>query len=105
MLDHGTLTAEDITIQVHGHALPNLGPNFHTPEVLLDAVDYYEGYQTVTAAGVQPLNAYRAHSVPKDPELHAMEREIEKAFDEIQRADPIDEDFKGDELDMDLDPD
>jgi hypothetical protein len=68
MLDHGTLIAEDIYIQIHGHALLNLGPNFHTPDALLDALDYFDVYNDITAAGAQPLNAYRAHSLPKDSE-------------------------------------
>ncbi|KAG1887341.1 hypothetical protein F4604DRAFT_1571425, partial [Suillus subluteus] len=50
ILDHHILTQEDIDIQIHGHTLPNLGPNFHTPEALLNVVDFYDTYQTITAA-------------------------------------------------------
>ncbi|KAG1831529.1 hypothetical protein EV424DRAFT_1534209 [Suillus variegatus] len=100
MLDHGILTQEDIDIQIHGRALPNLGPNFHTPEALLDAVDFYDTYHTVTAAGAQPLNRYHAHLVPKDPEQRAMEREWEKTLDEGVRGMETNE-----EEDMDVDVD
>ncbi|KAG2336006.1 hypothetical protein BDR05DRAFT_1006251 [Suillus weaverae] len=49
MLDHGTLTPEDIDIQIHGCALLNLSPNFHTPDALLDALDYFNVYNDVTS--------------------------------------------------------
>ena len=68
MLDHGTLTQEDLDIQVHGSALPNLGPNFHSPEVLLQAVDYYTQANMLTANGACPLNRYLVHTLPQDPE-------------------------------------
>ncbi|KIJ57899.1 hypothetical protein HYDPIDRAFT_103637 [Hydnomerulius pinastri MD-312] len=62
MLDHGTLTQEDMDIQIFGNALPNLGPNFHSPEALHAAVDHFELYNTLS-----------------------MEREIEKVAEEIDR--------------------
>jgi len=34
MLDHGTLTSKDLDIITFGNALPNLGPNFHSPDDL-----------------------------------------------------------------------
>ncbi|KIM51792.1 hypothetical protein SCLCIDRAFT_18301 [Scleroderma citrinum Foug A] len=85
MLNHGTLTQEDIDIQIHGSDLPNLGPNFHSPEALLDAVDHYEKYNALTAAGAQTLNTYHAHHPPPDPEAHHMQRDLEKTLEEIQR--------------------
>ncbi|KAG1735327.1 uncharacterized protein EDB91DRAFT_562970 [Suillus paluster] len=103
MLDHAILTQEDIDIQNHGRALPNLGPNFHTPEALLDAVDFYDTYHTVTAAGAQPLNRYHAHSIPKDPEQRAMERELEKALDEgVRGMDTNDKEDMDVDVDMDM---
>ncbi|KIJ04485.1 hypothetical protein PAXINDRAFT_104160 [Paxillus involutus ATCC 200175] len=50
MLDHGTLTQEDIDIQVHGNELPNLGPAFHSPEALLDAVEHFTEHNALTAS-------------------------------------------------------
>ena len=85
MLNHGTLTQEDIDIQIHGSDLPNLGPNFHSPEALLDAVDHYEKYNALTAAGAQTLNTYHAHHPPPDPEAHHMQCDLEKTLEEIQR--------------------
>lgn len=69
MLDHGALMQEDIDIQLHGSSLPNLGPNFHLPEALIQAVDYYTQANALTAAGARPLNQYFIHApVLKDPE-------------------------------------
>ena len=79
MLDHGTLTQEDIDIQTHGASLPNLGPNFHTPEALLDAVNYYSTCNALSSAGARSLTSYIAHTVPNDPELRQLEKELEKA--------------------------
>ncbi|KAN0074465.1 hypothetical protein V8E55_011877 [Tylopilus felleus] len=69
MLDHGTLTQEDINIQTYGLLLPNLGTNFHMPKALMDAVNYYLTYNALTSAGVKPLTSYVAHTPPKDPEF------------------------------------
>ncbi|KAG2135068.1 hypothetical protein BD769DRAFT_1341043, partial [Suillus cothurnatus] len=99
MLDHDTLIAEDIYIQIHGHALLNLGPNFHTPDALLDALDYFDVYNNITAAGAQPLNAYRAHSLPKDSEP----REFEKLLaEEMQKIDANGEEEQDLDVDMDM---
>ena len=57
MLDHGTLTQEDIDIQTHGASLPNLGPNFHTPKALLDTVNYYLPYNMLSSVGDDLLHA------------------------------------------------
>ncbi|KAI5995786.1 hypothetical protein F5J12DRAFT_725916, partial [Pisolithus orientalis] len=64
MIDYGMLTQEDIDIQVFSSELPNLGPNFHSPEALLDAIDYYSMY----SAG------------------HALQYAMDKALEEIQRV-------------------
>ncbi|KIM59498.1 hypothetical protein SCLCIDRAFT_16493 [Scleroderma citrinum Foug A] len=85
MLNHGVLTQEDIDIQIHGSDLPSLGPNFHSPEALLNAVDHYEKYNTLTAAGAHPLNTYHAHHLPPDPEAYCMQRDLQKTLEEIQR--------------------
>ncbi|KIO00605.1 hypothetical protein M404DRAFT_152233 [Pisolithus tinctorius Marx 270] len=91
MLDHGTLTQEDIDIQVYGSELPNLGPNFHSPQSLLAAADYYEAYNAVMVAGAQPLTAYHAYHLPPDPEGHALECAMDNAFAEIQQQVPSDD--------------
>ncbi|KAG2144310.1 hypothetical protein DEU56DRAFT_732812, partial [Suillus clintonianus] len=46
MLNYRFLTGEDLDIMTHGSELPNLGPNFHSPEAMLDAVDHFEDYNT-----------------------------------------------------------
>jgi hypothetical protein len=68
-----------LNIQIHGVALPNLGPSFHTPEALLDAVHYYSSSNVLSRAGAQPLTSYVTHTPPKDPESHKLEKELEKA--------------------------
>ncbi|KAG2338736.1 hypothetical protein BDR05DRAFT_951682 [Suillus weaverae] len=105
MLDHGTLTQEDIDIQIHGHALPNLGLNFRTPEALIDALDFYDAYNHVTAAGAQPLNAYRAHSLPKDPEQHELEKLLEEEMQKMDTDGEEDQDVDVDMADIHLDED
>ncbi|KAG1856140.1 hypothetical protein F4604DRAFT_1931999 [Suillus subluteus] len=90
MLDHGTLTAEDIAIQIHGQAL-------------LNALDHYDEYSDITVAGAQPLNAYRAYLLPKDLEQCTMERELDKALEEVQQMDPDAEDMDFDMGDPDVD--
>ncbi|KIJ06688.1 hypothetical protein PAXINDRAFT_158658 [Paxillus involutus ATCC 200175] len=84
MLDHGTLTQEDIDIQVHGNELPNLGPAFHSPEALLDAVEHFTEHNALTASGAQPLTSYHAHNLLRDPEQRAIQREFERTMEEIQ---------------------
>lgn len=61
MLDHGFLTGEDLDIMTFGDALPNLGPNFHSPEALLATVGHFSAYNAATAAGARPLTSYEAH--------------------------------------------
>jgi hypothetical protein len=84
MLDYGFLTGEDLDIMTHGSELPNLGPNFHSPEAMLDAVDHFEDYNARTAAGARPLTSHLAHNLPHDPEMHAMQCEFERAFKQMQ---------------------
>jgi hypothetical protein len=84
MLDHGTLTQEDIDIQVHGNELPNLRPAFHSPEALLDAVEHFTEHNALTASGAQPLTSYHAHNLLRDPEQRAIQREFERTMEEIQ---------------------
>ncbi|KAI6025796.1 hypothetical protein F5J12DRAFT_780595 [Pisolithus orientalis] len=87
-LDHSMLTQEDIDIQVYGSELPNLGPNFHSPQSLLAAADYYEAYNGVMVAGAQPLTAYHAHHLLPDPEGCALKHVMDNAFAEIQQQVP-----------------
>ncbi|KAG1740077.1 hypothetical protein EDD22DRAFT_1008249 [Suillus occidentalis] len=68
MLDYGFLTGEDLDIMTHGSALPNLGPNFHSPEALLTTIDHFNAYNTATAAGGRPLTTHEAYHLPIDPE-------------------------------------
>ncbi|KAG2036333.1 hypothetical protein BDR03DRAFT_1011868 [Suillus americanus] len=51
---------------------------------MLDAVDHFEDYNAHTAAGAHPLTSHLAHNLPHDPDLHAMQREPERAFNEMQ---------------------
>ncbi|KAF8431670.1 hypothetical protein L210DRAFT_984740 [Boletus edulis BED1] len=81
-------TQEDLDIQVHGSSLPNLGPNFHSPEALLDAVDYYIHANALTVNGARPLNWYFAHMLPLDPEQWMIRRQIKRFSEEIQTAHP-----------------
>ncbi|KAG1729232.1 hypothetical protein EDD22DRAFT_960948 [Suillus occidentalis] len=106
MLDYGFLTGEDLDIMTHGSALPNLGPNFHSPEALLAAVDHFDAYNTATAAGGRPLTTHEAYHLPIDPEQCALDRQLAKVFDEVreeelQQVDQVD----GDDLDVDIDVD
>lgn len=106
MLDYGFLTGEDLDIMTHGSALPNLGPNFHSPEALLAAVDHFDAYNAATAAGGRPLTTHEAYCLPIDPEQRALDRQLAKVFDEVQeeelqQVDQVD----GDDLDVDIDVD
>ncbi|KAL4067321.1 hypothetical protein V8B97DRAFT_2025151 [Scleroderma yunnanense] len=93
MLDHSTLTGEDIDILTFGGALLNLGPNFHSPEVLLSAVDYFQEYNTRTSVGGQPLTPFVAHHLPLDPEQHALECQLQWITEEVhvQESSTLDE--------------
>ncbi|KIK75155.1 hypothetical protein PAXRUDRAFT_36999 [Paxillus rubicundulus Ve08.2h10] len=85
MLDHGTLTQEDIDIQLHGSDLPNL-----------DAVDYYSMYNELTTAGARPLTPHIAHNLPCDPEQRALECQLEQITEEFHQNQHT-------ELDQDID--
>ena len=91
MLDHGTLTQEDIDIQTYGSLLLNLGPNFCTPEALMDMVNYYLTCNALTSAGAKPLTSYVAHTPPKDPERHRLENELEKVAENLNRQDTMED--------------
>ncbi|KAL4067828.1 hypothetical protein J3A83DRAFT_4374170 [Scleroderma citrinum] len=43
-LDDGMLAQDDFVVQPHGEDLPSLEPNIHSPQALLDAVNYYTQY-------------------------------------------------------------
>ncbi|KAL4078138.1 hypothetical protein V8B97DRAFT_2073137 [Scleroderma yunnanense] len=93
MLDHGTLTGKDINILTFGSVLPNLGPNFHSLEVLLSAVDYFQEYNTRTSVGGQPLTPFIAHHLPLDPEQHALKHQLQQIMEEVhaQESSALDE--------------
>ncbi|KII90060.1 hypothetical protein PLICRDRAFT_577787 [Plicaturopsis crispa FD-325 SS-3] len=115
MIDHGSLTWEDIDLQTFGSALPNLGPNFHDPESLLQYVEHHEGLNAATAAASRPLTAREAHLQP--PEVTGTADEpsvaemIESAYrQELTRTDGGQDDGEGawsdpDRDDMDNDDD
>jgi len=84
MLDHGT-SSEDLDIPTYSRALPNLGPNFRSPESMLEAVNYYEEYHTRSAAIAQPLTSYLAHQIPPDPEQRQFERVMSRIIEEVQQ--------------------
>ena len=83
MLDHGTLTAEDLDIQTFGSALPNLGPNIRDPRVLSALVDHYSAQNAVAEGHSRPFTRWDTASVPfPDP----MEIELQKQLhDEFMR--------------------
>ncbi|KIK78656.1 hypothetical protein PAXRUDRAFT_36589 [Paxillus rubicundulus Ve08.2h10] len=85
MLDHGTLTQEDINIQLHRSDLPNLGPNFRSPEALQDVVNYYSMYNEFTTAGACPLTPHITHNLPRDPEQRAIKCQLEQMAKEFHQ--------------------
>ncbi|KIK79293.1 hypothetical protein PAXRUDRAFT_161651, partial [Paxillus rubicundulus Ve08.2h10] len=109
MLDHGTLTGEDLDIMTFGSDLPNLGPSFHSLEALMNAVDHFTEYNAATSAGARPLTAYQAHQLPPDPKRRALERQLEHLMDDVRReleADNADGDpLNSDDVDLDVDGD
>ncbi|KIJ13694.1 hypothetical protein PAXINDRAFT_13450 [Paxillus involutus ATCC 200175] len=106
MLDNGFLTGEDLDIMTFGRDLPNLGPNFHSPEALIAAVDHYTAYNAATSAGAHPLTAHQAHHLPITPEERAIQQQLERLADEIQhnQSGDFDDDFQAgldeDEIDI-----
>jgi len=84
MINHGVLSQVDIDIQVHGNSLLSLGPNFYSPNALLEAVDYYSQCNALTAAGAQPLNSYLAHSLPRRDPMEWTEQLTEKLINEMR---------------------
>lgn len=68
MLDYSFLTGEDLDLIIHSTALPNLSPNFHSPEALCDAVNHFGIYNEATSSGSHPLTSYKAHHLPDDLE-------------------------------------
>ena len=89
ILDHGTLTQEDIDIQTYGSLLLNLDPNFHTPEALMDVGNYYSTCNALTSAGAKPLMSYVAHTPPKDAKCRRLENELEKVAENLNRQDTM----------------
>ena len=83
MLNHGTITGEDLDIITFGSDLPNLGLNFHSPEALIAAVDHFSAYGAATAAGARPLTSYEAHHLPPDPERRTFEHQMQKIAEEL----------------------
>ncbi|KIN93403.1 hypothetical protein M404DRAFT_171305 [Pisolithus tinctorius Marx 270] len=82
MLDHSTLTGEDLDILTFGSDLPNLGPNFHSPEALLSAVDYFQEYNMRMSTTSRPLTSFAAYHLPSDPEQRALECQLDQVLDE-----------------------
>ncbi|KAG1727962.1 uncharacterized protein EDB91DRAFT_1086263 [Suillus paluster] len=105
MLDYRFLTGEDLDIMTHGSELPNLGPNFHSPEAMLDAVNHFEDYNTRTAADSHPLTSHLAHNLPNDPELRAMQCEFEHAYKQLQEEEKCADTHADEDEDADIDVD
>ncbi|KIK79761.1 hypothetical protein PAXRUDRAFT_36357 [Paxillus rubicundulus Ve08.2h10] len=83
MLDHGTLTGEDLNIMMFSSNFPSLWPNFHSMEALMNAVDHFTKYNAATSTGAYPLTAYQVHRLPPDPEQHALEHQLEQIIDDV----------------------
>ncbi|KAG6369936.1 hypothetical protein JVT61DRAFT_13320 [Boletus reticuloceps] len=105
MLDHGCLTGEDLDIMTFGSALPNLGPNFHSPEALLAAVDHFSAYNAATAANARPLTSYEAHRrLPSDPTTCQFTQDIETLNDPALLPDDLNDpgiDLTQEDVDVD----
>ncbi|KAL4077203.1 hypothetical protein V8B97DRAFT_1915316 [Scleroderma yunnanense] len=71
-LDDGMLAQDDFAVQPHGEDLPSLEPNIHSPQALLDAVNYYTQY------------IFHAHTLPPDPEKCMMQHLLERMFEDVQ---------------------
>jgi len=84
MLDNSTLTGEDIDILTFGSALPNLGSNFHSPEALLSAMDYFQEYNARTSAGAHPLTSFAAHHLPPNLEQDAFQCQLWQIVEEVR---------------------
>ncbi|KAG1814039.1 uncharacterized protein BJ212DRAFT_1300893 [Suillus subaureus] len=74
---------EDLQETNAHEVMPNLGPNFNTPEALLQNVPHFEMYNRATAVGACPLTPYITHNLPPDLERRRFEQELEDAIDEI----------------------
>jgi hypothetical protein len=85
ILDLGNLTHKDLQETNAREVTPNLGPNFNTPEALLQNVEHFEMYNRATAAGARPLTPYLAYNLPADPEQRRFERELENAIDKMRQ--------------------
>ncbi|KIK78620.1 hypothetical protein PAXRUDRAFT_36599 [Paxillus rubicundulus Ve08.2h10] len=83
MLYNHTLTGEDLDIMIFCHDLLSIGPNFHSPEALLNAVDHFTAYNEATLAGSCPLTAYAAHHLTINPQECAMQRQFERLVNEL----------------------
>ncbi|KAG1810290.1 uncharacterized protein HD556DRAFT_1210808, partial [Suillus plorans] len=94
MLDHGILTREDLDLMVHGSELPNLGPNFHSPEALLAAVDHFSEYNAEQRAAARQLKKM----------LEEIHNQQERADDEVIEEELLDADGEFDDLQGYQDP-
>ncbi|KIN99332.1 hypothetical protein M404DRAFT_30563 [Pisolithus tinctorius Marx 270] len=83
MLDHGTLTGKDLDILTFGSDLPNLGPNFHSPEALLLAINYFQEYNMWTSTTSQPLTSFATYHLPSDPEQCTLECQLRQIRDQV----------------------
>jgi hypothetical protein len=106
MLDNGFLTGEDLDIMTFGSDLPNLGPNFQSPEALIAAMDHFMAYNNACTAGARSLTSRDAHHLATDPEERALQRQIEKLTDEVRQGQSddfeADPEAGADEYDLDL---
>ncbi|KAL4078684.1 hypothetical protein V8B97DRAFT_1914497 [Scleroderma yunnanense] len=83
-LDDGMFTQDNFAVQPHREDLPSLGPNIHSPQALLDAVNYYTQYNALPGAGACLLNRFHVHTLPPDPEGCMMQCLLERMFEDVQ---------------------
>ncbi|KIK81982.1 hypothetical protein PAXRUDRAFT_35714 [Paxillus rubicundulus Ve08.2h10] len=92
MLDNWFLTSKDLDIMTFGSDLLSLGPNFQSPEALINAVDHFTAYNAATTLGACPLNAYEAHQVVHDPKERLLQCQLDKMIDNNCIYDGADDD-------------
>ncbi|KAI0046241.1 hypothetical protein FA95DRAFT_1560272 [Auriscalpium vulgare] len=80
MLECGVLTRQDLNLQVHGSAMPYLGPYVTSAEDLLALVDHQEASNA--ARNTSPLTSYEAHRDPFTREDRRFAAMVQESFEE-----------------------
>ncbi|TFY79086.1 hypothetical protein EWM64_g4923 [Hericium alpestre] len=81
MLARGTLTHQDLNLQLYGSQLPNLGPNFDSAEDLLGHVQQHEVFNVAAATFSMPLTSYQAYRDPYTKDDRRIAHEFEDMYD------------------------